>query len=47
MRIVKPWWMMLLTLALSLLSTIVSPSMGWGQPKYGGPWSWPTMIQTS
>jgi ABC-type transport system substrate-binding protein len=36
MRIVKPWWMMLLTLALSLLSTVVSPSMGWGQPIYGG-----------
>ena len=33
---VKPWWMMLLTLALWFMATLDSPGVGWGQPKYGG-----------
>jgi peptide/nickel transport system substrate-binding protein len=36
MHVAKPWWMMLLTLALWLMATLDSPDVGWGQPKYGG-----------
>src|SRR5712691_2185457 len=36
MRFAKPWWMIRLTLVLWLISTFGSPSVGWGQPKYGG-----------
>ena len=36
MRFAKLWLRMLLTLALWLLAIPGSPSMGWGQPKYGG-----------
>src|SRR5712691_2415306 len=36
MPLAKRQWMMRLTLALWLLATFGSPSVGWGQPKYGG-----------
>jgi peptide/nickel transport system substrate-binding protein len=36
MRLGTPWWMMLLTLTLWLMASTDGPSIGWGQPKYGG-----------
>jgi len=36
MRFAKLWLRMLLTLVLWVLAIPGSPSMGWGQPKYGG-----------
>lgn len=36
MRFAKLWLMMLLTLALGVFAIPGSPSIGWGQLKYGG-----------
>jgi peptide/nickel transport system substrate-binding protein len=36
MRLAKPWWIIFLAWGLSLMDAFGSPSVGWGQPKYGG-----------
>ena len=36
MRCAKPRWMIRLTMVVWLFSTLGSPSVGWGQQKYGG-----------
>ena len=36
MHLANLWWIIRLTLVLWLISPFGSPSVGWGQPKYGG-----------